>query len=66
VTEIATGVSVCRPQIDPVLRRLVDAQEVEREREQRGSRMLWVYSRRRRLEGRFADLDRVFREGEEG
>ena len=54
---------VYRSNIDPVLRDLLDAREIERVREQRGSRLLWVYSARRELDGPIADLDRVFREG---
>jgi hypothetical protein len=36
-------VGAYRSEIDPVLKLLLDAREVERVREQRGARMLWVY-----------------------
>jgi hypothetical protein len=54
--------AVYRSDIDPVLKRLLDAREVERVREQRGKRMLWVWSRRTALEGPIADLERALRD----
>jgi hypothetical protein len=55
-----------RSNIDPVLRDLLEAGEVDREREPRGKRMMWVYSARRELDGEIAELDRAFREGDSG
>ena len=62
--KLLEGASFYRFDIDPVLKELLEAREVDREREQRGARLLWVYFARRELEGPIVDLDRAFREGE--
>jgi hypothetical protein len=56
---------VHRSTIDPTLKQPFMAREVERVREQRGARLIWVYSPAA-LEGPIAGLDAAFPEGEAG
>lgn len=49
-----------RSDIDPVLRALLDAREVDREAEDWQSRKRWRYFARRELDGPIADLERAF------